>query len=122
MGGPGYAFSDSLIREFPENAFPVCAEENKNSGDSRWHSDVIAGLCVYKHTRLGCWDRNADIVQMYDNQRRLFWHSQNGKYPHHLDASNLFTLHPFKEAGSMVKLHSEMMSASEAMWKNATLI
>lgn len=112
MGGPGYLLSDSLIRELPERAFSVCAEVNSRSGDYRWHSDVIAGLCVYNHTRLGCWDRNADIIQMYDDKKRLFWHdsSQTDSFPPYQNALNLYTLHPFKNPGTMVKLFTQMNS------------
>lgn len=117
MGGPGYVMSMSLIRKLPENAFPECAAAYY--GESRWHSDVIAGLCVYNHTRLGCWDRNADIVQMYDDSFRFFWHDYGltDSYPPHEDAVNLYTLHPFKKPGSMISLYTKMSLFTDQMWK-----
>lgn len=109
MGGPGYVMSASLLRNMPEGAFPNCAEDHSQKEDNRWHSDVMAGLCIYEHERLGCWDRNADMmVREMDHEHKYFFHNVDGNMVNPRHAANMYSLHPFKEIGSMVSLFEKM--------------
>jgi hypothetical protein len=110
MGGPGYALTQALLQKL----VPVldnCVVESDRSEwrQSIWHSDTVVGLCILKHTGVGCWDKAEKEDKFYRRRfKNLYTDSDMTAIlgATKEEISGHVTIHPFKEAQEMKMFHS----------------
>jgi len=108
-GGPGYVMSRQTVKDTAPH-FKECVNEFDNSKyrEFLWHSDTAIGICIYKHTGVGCWD-DKDYYK-----HRNFRHNHKKEDPF-IPSSQLgktIATHPFKDYISMNKQHLRYVKLS----------
>lgn len=110
MGGPGYALTQALLQKLVPVLDDCVVESDRSEWrQSIWHSDTVVGLCILKHTGVGCWDKAEKEDKFFRRRfKNLYTDSDMTAIlgATKEEISGHVTIHPFKEEQEMKMFHS----------------